>query len=41
MDLPAKVVELGDARGQRAWLVLRGAGGPVALDKTTLRAVPH
>jgi hypothetical protein len=42
LDLPAKAVELvGDAKPVRAWLVLRAAGGPVALDKTTLHAGPR
>jgi hypothetical protein len=45
VDLPAKAVELGADAGEgkqaqarpRAWLVVRAVGGPVALDKTTLR----
>jgi hypothetical protein len=37
LDLPPQQVELGGER-TRAWLVLRAHGGPVALDKTTLRA---
>jgi hypothetical protein len=37
VELPAKPVELGGEHS-RAWLVLRATGGPVALDKTTLRA---
>jgi hypothetical protein len=49
VDLPAKSVELGEETSeaklgearQRAWLVLRATGGPVALDKTTLRAGPR
>lgn len=36
VDLPAKPVELG-GDVTRAWLVLKATGGPVALDKTTLR----
>jgi hypothetical protein len=36
VDLPAKPVELG-GDVPRAWLVLKGTGGPVALDKTTLK----
>ncbi len=35
-ELPTRHVELGGDRS-RAWLVLRATGGPVALDKTTLR----
>src|SRR5262249_50725428 len=38
-ELPGRVVELGGDR-TRAWLVLRAHGGPVALDKTTLRPRP-
>jgi hypothetical protein len=37
VDLPAQPVELGGDR-TRAWLVLKAHGGPVALDKTTLRS---
>jgi len=37
LDLPAQPVELGGER-TRAWLVLKAHGGPVALDKTTLRS---
>jgi hypothetical protein len=37
LELPARPVELGGER-TRAWLILRGNAGPVALDKTTLRA---
>jgi hypothetical protein len=35
-DLPGRTVELGGDR-TRAWLVITARGGPVALDKTTLR----
>jgi hypothetical protein len=43
LDLAAKAVELGGEQADRprTWLVLRATGGPVALDKTTLRAGPH
>ncbi len=35
LDLPGRAVEVGKA--SRAWLVVRAAGGDVALDRTTLR----
>jgi hypothetical protein len=37
VELPARAVELGGDR-TRAWLIVRASGGPVALDKTSLRA---
>jgi len=37
LDLPPQPIELGGERA-RAWLVVRARGGPVALDRTTLRA---
>lgn len=36
VDLPSKAVELG-GDVTRAWMVVRAQGGPVSLDKTTLR----
>jgi hypothetical protein len=35
LDLPSRVVEI---TADRAWLVLTAAGGPVALDKTSVRS---
>jgi hypothetical protein len=35
-ELPGRAVELGGER-KKAWLIMRARGGPVALDKTTLR----
>jgi hypothetical protein len=39
VELPAHQIELGGDRTM-AWLIVRAKGGPVALDKTTLRPAP-